>query len=108
MTNWVDDGLFALTEKGANSWNTIAHELTHILDGIANPRLLRSSGATAYETLKTEYKAFYVSMGNPYMAGVRSFAQYAVYVGGGRPYVQGLRQFLNAIAWWQDGDGDFL
>jgi hypothetical protein len=109
VSNWVDDATFALTEKGAKSWNTIAHELTHILDGIANPGLLKQGGATAFQTLKAEYKAFYVSMGSPFMAGVRSFAQYAIVTAAdGRPFMQATRQFMNAYLRWYDGDEDLL
>lgn len=101
VSNFVDDGIFALTERGAKSWNTIAHELTHVLDGIRNPRLLREGGATAFDTLKAEYRAFYVSTGNPFMAGVNSFLQYAVVTAGdGRYFAASARQFLNIYNRW--------
>ena len=85
ISNYVDDGVFALTENGAKRWSTIAHELTHVLDGIREPRLLRAGGATAWETMMAEYRAFKVSTGSPIMAGSRSLFQYlCVTVGDGR------------------------
>jgi len=101
VSSFVDDGIFALTKRGAKSWNTIAHELTHVLDGIRNPHLLREGGATAFDTLKAEYRAFYVSTGNPFLAGANSFLQYGVVTAGnGRYFAASARQFLNVYNRW--------
>ncbi|HBJ33988.1 MAG TPA: hypothetical protein DDZ51_04325 [Planctomycetaceae bacterium] len=109
FVNWTDEDLFALTEKASKSWSIIAHELTHVLDGVRNPRLLREGGATALETMKAEYRAFYVMGYNPAMSGARSFAQFAIVnFTDGRFFFQGSHQFFNAYFRWYDGDEDMF
>jgi RHS repeat-associated protein len=75
--NWVDDTVMAMSRRAMGSWRTIAHELTHVLDDIANPGLLRTpvKFEKFWTIVSAEYKAFAVQTGSKMIGGGAGFFQ---------------------------------
>ena len=102
--SWTDDQLLAFSRSAAKSFNKMSHELTHVLDDIAENGLLQANRLRTlnwWQVSKAEYKAFFVQTGSVFglshiMGGGGSLLSISAHLFGAEGTVLGLRELIYA------------